>query len=458
MVINIMGEYILKCSHPECNASYDDTDFRLICDNEVKGKHGPSLLKAEYTSDRLTVRENLPGIFQYNDWLPTGDYFISKFKFDLGRPFCYKSSGLAKWLGLNKLYIAFSGFWPQFGPNLITRSFKEFEAQCTYARYLNIYQNEEPKPFIISSAGNTANGFNLISSLLNIPIYLVVPEAGLENLVLPFHTNPHVLVVKGDYTDAINVADSIAKQTGLMREGGARNVARRSGMGTAMLNAVAHPAQGSGFIFDHYFQAIGSGTGAIAAWEAVQLLIKDGRYGKVPTRIHIAQNSPFTPVVDSWENKRNKIADMDEASAKRDIEAVTAHVLTNRKPPYEITCGLYDVLKESNGTAYRVNNGQVFESARKFREKEGIDIGPASAVAVHSLAQAVKNGTVVRDSSVLLHITGGGRECQSFMGETYGVDPMLTIYPDEIDKAVSAIGEIKSISNINDSLSKVTHR
>jgi len=58
-----------------------------------------------------------------------------------------------------------------------------------------------------------------------------------------------------DYTDAINLAGRIAKLPGIV-EGGARNVARRDGMGTLMLDA----AVTLGKMPDHYFQAVGSGT------------------------------------------------------------------------------------------------------------------------------------------------------------------------------------------------------
>lgn len=59
-----------------------------------------------------------------------------------------------------------------------------------------------------------------------------------------------------DYTDAINLAGRIAKLPGMVSEGGARNVARRDGMGTMMLDA----AVTIGKMPDHYFQAVGSGT------------------------------------------------------------------------------------------------------------------------------------------------------------------------------------------------------
>ena len=75
-----------------------------------------------------------------------------------------------------------------------------------------------------------------------------------------------------------------------------------------MLHAVAHPDSGSGRLFDHYFQAVGSAAGAIAAWEAVELLLKDGRFGHTSTRVHMAQNEPFTPIPDSWERRSRTLA------------------------------------------------------------------------------------------------------------------------------------------------------
>jgi len=61
------------------------------------------------------------------------------------------------------------------------------------------------------------------------------------------------------------------------------NVARRDGMGTVMLEAAVTIGRAP----DHYFQAVGSGTGGIAAWEASLRLKQDGRFlnGPLPNCI-----------------------------------------------------------------------------------------------------------------------------------------------------------------------------
>lgn len=441
-----MADFTLQCTAKDCGKIYQGNDgFRLACDEEKNGHHGPAMLRAEYQVEQLVYRRKLPGIFAFHDWLPVGSCYLEASSHELGRPYCYRSNGLAGRLGLENLYIAFSGYWPQRGPNLLTRSFKEFEAQGTIARYLATCGGSECRPFIISSAGNTANGFNLVSHLIGMPLYLVIPETGLDNLVLPIENNPVLIVVRGDYSDAIALADDIAAKTKLMREGGARNVARRAGMGTAMLNAVIHPEQGSGFLFDHYFQAVGSGTGAIAAWEAVLSLLQDGRFGSTRTQIHVAQNAPFTPIVDSWRaGSRELVVDSDEV-AKVAIKSVTAPVLTNRHPPYSLAGGMYDVLSDSGGDAWQVDNIHVFASARMFRETEGVDIGPAAAVAVDALRQAVGQGRVRADERILLHVTGGGKEVQYSEAPVFRPIPNAFVEPGDVAGALEAIGQPETV-------------
>ena len=437
-----MGKYKLKCLYPGCGKEYDDdSEYRLQCDGEKEGEHGPALLQAVYEKKQIEVKKELPGIFMYVDWLPVGSFFIDTVDYKLGRPYCYKSKGLAKRLDLKELYIAFSGYWPEKGALLLTRTFKEFESQASIVRYLKNNLDKNPLPQIISSVGNTGNGYNLITHLLGLPLYLVIPETGLDKLLLPFQTKPFLIVVKGDYSDAIKMADKIACRTGLVRDGGTRNIARRAGLGSVMLHAVAHPEQGRGQLFDHYFQAIGSGTGAIGAWEAVQLLLADGRFGDTVTKIHIAQNIPFTPIVDSWEKGQRSLIEIPDNLAKEKIYSVTADVLTNRNPPYSIAGGVFDVLTASKGSAWKVNNYQVFHAARMFRESEGVDVGPAAAVAIDALRQAVLSGCVKRDERILLHITGGGKEIQYSRGPVYQVKPNVVVKPKQIDYAIEKIGK-----------------
>ena len=254
------------------------------------------------------------------------------------------------------------------------------------------------------------------------------------------------------------MANEIAGETNLVRDGGARNVGRRAGMGAVMLHAVAHPQEGTHQLFDHYFQAVGSGSGAIAAWEAVRLLLADGRFGDTHTRIHMAQNLPFTPIADSWEKSERHLVSSSDEKSKEEIAAVTASVLTNRHPPYSMAGGLFDVLEASCGSTWKASNYQVFAAAREFKESEGVDIGPAAAVAVDALRQAVASSKVGKDERILLHITGGGKEIQYSDGPLYQAAANIMVKPNELAKALEAIGKPVRICNHRNVLKRYERR
>lgn len=265
------------------------------------------------------------------------------------------------------------------------------------------------KAIVLASAGNTGRAFAHVSALTGIDVYIVVPDSGISSLWLPEEPTESIHLIRmspgNDYTDAINLAGRIAKLPGMVPEGGARNVARRDGMGTVMLDA----AVTIGRIPDHYFQAVGSGTGGISAWEASIRLRDDGRFGQKLAKLQLSQNLPFVPMYNAWqERRRDIIPELDMKNAKKQIEETYATVLTNRAPPYGVTGGLYDALVDTDGIMYAVTKEEALEAKSLFESLEGIDILSPSAVAVASLLKAVEAGKVSRDDTILLNVAGGG--------------------------------------------------
>jgi cysteate synthase len=151
---------------------------------------------------------------------------------------------------------------------------------------------------------------------------------------------------------------------------------------------------------------VGSGTGAIAAWEMNLRLAGDGRYGGDKMKLHLAQNAPFTPMTDAWEAGSRTLAAAPEG--RRLSRAIRARVLANRNPPYAIAGGLFDALTDTRGLMYRVQNAEARKAGRLFERLEGCDIDPAAEVALASLQQAVRMGRIGRHDCVALNITGGG--------------------------------------------------
>ena len=85
-------------------------------------------------------------------------------------------------------------------------------------------------------------------------------------------------------------------------------------------------------------------------------------------------------------------------------------MLSNRRPPYGITGGLYDALKATGGEFFVSTNAMARKARKLFHELEGVDIYSAAGVALASLINAVAAGKVEKDATVMLNVTGGGEE------------------------------------------------
>lgn len=368
---------------------------------EAPGEEKPTLIRAIYDKKQIGVKDSSYGIYRFADWLP-----IHKMLEGSSAPVTFKSEGLSKHLGLSNLYITFSGYWPEKGSLMPTCSFKETEAYAVAGR---LNSNEE-KILVVASAGNTARAFARVCSDNNIPLLLCVPEDNLNALWFgePINDSVKLVVTKSgsDYFDAIHLSNLACQLDGFIAEGGAKNVARRDGMGTTVLSATHE----IGRIPDYYFQAIGSGTGAIAAWEANLRLLEDGRFGNHKMKLMVSQNEPFVPIKDAWNANSRSMLPMDDDVARKQVETIIAKVLSNRKPPYPVGGGLFDAMKDAGGEVLTATNQELNDAADLFLEKEGNDIHPAAAVATATLIKAAEDNKVDKDAVIMLNVTGGGEE------------------------------------------------
>ena len=376
---------------------FDDEGWTL----DDKQCDKPSMVRPMYEKKQLDVKQDKDlGLYRYADWLP-----IKTLLAHPSEPITYKSEGLAKQLGLKNLYITFNGWWPERGARMTTCSFKEMEAFSVCARLGEELKN---KVLVVASAGNTARAFAKVCSDNGIKLLLCVPQDNINALWFDKPLNPCVKLITtesgSDYFDAINLSNVVCELDGYLAEGGAKNIARRDGMSTTMMSATTF----IGRTPDFYFQAVGSGTGAIAAWEANLRFIGDGRFGTHKARLMVSQNKPFIPMYDAWKADSRALLPYDADQARKDAAEICAPVLSNRKPPYGLAGGLYDALKDTKGDIFAVSNDEAQKAKELFEETEGIDIYHAAAVATASLMQAVKNGMVKTEDVVMLNITGGG--------------------------------------------------
>lgn len=420
--------YTLKCV--ASNREFEDTGWLL----EDAQAEEPSLVRAIYEKKQLELKGDEYGLYTFSDWLP-----VSRALKGSAAPVTFRSEGLGKHLGLNNLYITLNGYSPRHGAAMTTCSFKETEAFSVCGRA----KADEERVLVVASAGNTARAFARVCSENNIPLLLSVPADNLSAMWFEKPLNKCVKLIAcekgGDYFDAIHLSDMVLKSPRFYAEGGAKNVARRDGMATTVLSAVTT----IGRIPDYYFQAVGSGTGAIAAWEANMRLIEDGRYGENTMKLMVSQNAPFVPMYDAWRANSRAMLPYDADKARRDVAIIDAKVLSNRKPPYGIKGGLYDALKATDGEILVATNMQGRKASKLFKELEGVDIHPAAGIATATLIKAVQDGKIDKDAYVMLNITGAGEEAFKAEHDVVYKEPDL-VFPlnatvEQVVEAVEAL-------------------
>jgi cysteate synthase len=395
-----MGHFSIKCR--ACGKTLEHTycAFSEHCQD--------ALLVTDYHDTSFSDRGS-GGVWRFN-WLPVHAPDIPQ-----PGPVVYRSQGLAGSIGLENLYIAFNGYWPEKGALLEACTFKEFEA----AAVIRNAQENGIEGLIVASAGNTARAFAHLSAVTGFPTVIVVPKMCLGEMwyLERSSTVPTLAVGDGDYSDAIDVAKKIAIALDFPFEGGVKNIAKRDGLGVVMLEAVST----IGKMPDHYVQAVGSGTGAVGAWEMSERFLRDGRFGSRMPVLHLGQNLPFAAMLHAWERK---IRTLDPGDLRPElISQITTRVLSTRYPAYSVKGGVYDALTATGGKMYGIRNDAVYKAMETFLMTEGIDIVPAAGVAVAALQDAVKTGTIIRNDTVLLNITGGGEARLRKDRKTHAVVP-----------------------------------
>ena len=395
-----------------------------LLNDEYTLHHADNALLQSVYHQPLEVQD-VEGMWQFEDWLP-----VSQANELVAGTLTYKAEALGEALGLSNLWVTFHGYWPEKGGLCPTGSFKDLEAVPTIQRL----RDHGITGVICASAGNTARAFAHYCGLTDTPLIVIVGEEHAQRLWLrkdhPSESVRLVVLKGGDYADAKGVAKRLAQRLDeWVLEGGVHNVARRDGMGSLMLDAAFTIGQ----LPDHYFQGIGGGPGPIGTHEMATRLVDEGVFdGPVP-RQHVSQNVEHSPIHNAWQAGRDHLVDEDFPDEEVDVYS---DLLLNAAPAYGQTGGVHDILDDSDGQTYVVEQPMAEAAKSLFEATEGIDILPPGAIALASLQEAIEVGEVEEEDCVVLNISGGGTQRLKQDLATEAVQPWLMV---EASQAVEII-------------------
>ena len=185
---------------------------------------------------------------------------------------------------------------------MTTGTFKETEAYTVCAR---LPENGD-KVLVVASAGNTARAFIKVCSENKIPLVMVVPYKNMNAIWSVKPIDPCIRIVAAggdsDYLDAITLSGIIASLPGFVNEGGAKNVARRAGMGTTVFSFVEAAETIRTFISSHRKR-----NRAIAAYETICTDRIQTIRSEEDEAYVLSQTHRFQPIADAWKQRSRTV-------------------------------------------------------------------------------------------------------------------------------------------------------
>jgi threonine synthase len=332
------------------------------------------------------LRDDDDPLRRYFDLLPIRDpdHLLSLGE---GNTPCVHAPSLGAFMGLDRVYLKVEARNP-------TGTTKDRMA----AVVLSLLHELGLREFSTSSTGNSSNA--LAHGIARHPLFKMHLFMG-EHFGGRFrydHPGVEVHVLEGqDFTDAFNYAKGYAQEHGLPFEGGFFNPARREGLKMAYFEAVEqvpHP-------IDWYVQASSSAMGVYGTAKGAGELVAMGRITHSPRMVCVQQAS---------------CAPMARAFSEGSSEILPHHIVHNpdgiakailRGNPTGCYPYVYEMLRDTGGTAVVVTEEEIREARALLVAHEGIDCCYNSATTVAALRKLAADGAVSRRDCVLLNLTGG---------------------------------------------------
>jgi threonine synthase len=387
---------VLECRL--CGERYP-TGYHPVCDR----CSGPT----DVFYDLATARIGDPGDpspVRYRDLLPIADPGHLVWAGEGDTPLVHAVE-LGRSFGLDELYLKCESANP-------TRTTKDRMATVALA----FLQERGVREVTVSSTGNSSTSFGAVAAFFpQMRLHVFCGDGFTHRLSFPDAPNVTVHAVPGSFVQAGKAAQDYAARHGLTFERGFFNPGRREGLKLAYLEAFdAMPKEPSMVI-----QATSSGMGLYGAAKGVAEYRAMGRLRTIP-RIVCAQQASCAPMYRGW---RDGVAALDDSYVERRPHGMAEAILRgDARATYPI---MRTIVQRTGGCFTAIPDAEIEQARAAAGDLEGLDICPASAVALASAGRLAREGALAPGDPVLVNITGADR--------TGGPRPSFQPYTDPID-------------------------
>ena len=365
-----------------CGASFP-AEALYVCDRCL----GPLEPVYDYDAIHLTrdqIAQRPKNLWRYRELLPiTGD---PRTGFHSGFTPLIRCNRLAARLGLSELYIKDDSV------NHPTLSYKDRVVSVAATRALELGFDV----LACASTGNLANSVAAHAARLGVECCVFIPdnlEAG--KLLGSSIFNPTVLAIAGTYDDVNRLCTQVAD---------------RYAWGFVNINLRSYYAEGAktyGFEIveqlgwrypKHVVSPVAGGTLLPRIVRGFRELKQIGLVeGDLP-HVHAAQAAGCAPVV------RAINAGIDHPEPVRPDTIAKSIAIGNPADGYQVV----QAVRDTRGTGVAVADDQIVEAIRLLAETEGIFTEPAGGTTLAAAVELVRRGTIGRDESLVVCVTGNG--------------------------------------------------
>ena len=295
----------------------------------------------------------------------------------------YEAEGLARKLGLSRLFIKDDGVNP-------TASLKD------RASAMAVVKAEEAGAEVIacSSTGNAASSLAGNAAAAGFPTYIFVPSRAPKGKVSQLMIfGAHVISVDSSYEDTFKLSQQAIERYGWYNRNAAINPFLMEGKKTVALEIAE---QLGWHMPDFVALSVGDGCTIAGVWKGLKDLHATGLIDRLPRLLSvqaegccplnraIAENKPWEPM------EENTLADSIAVGVPRNADKALR------------------AIRESHGVVVNVSDQEILDAAKLLGRTCGVFGEPAGVAGTAGVKKAVEKGLIPAEASVVSIVTGNG--------------------------------------------------
>ena len=353
--------------------------------------------KETMTKENLLSRRN--DMWKYEEILPVLDN-NNIVSLGEGNTPLMKMNNLSNVLDIKNLYVKDESNNP-------TGSFKArgLSAAISKAKEFGI------KGIVMPSAGNAAGAMSAYAAKSKIAANVFMPkDAPLANKMECIAFGANVELVDGFISDAGKASAIAAEKYDLFDISTLKEPFRVEGKKTMGLEIVE---QLGWQVPDVIIYPTGGGTGIVGIWKAINELEKMGLVNDKKPRMVCVQAEGCSPLVDAFEKNE------EYATPFENPKTLAAGM---RVPLAVGDFIIFNILKESKGTAIRINDAEMLEGVSLLSKEEGIFAAPEGGAVLRATMKLRENGFIKKSDKVVVVNTGSAYKYLDAMQKTFWDD------------------------------------